>query len=66
MATAGAMWVIDWNRTSVSPIAFRSRLSAGGVSGADADADMDWAIPTSSGRPGACGRRASYAHWQAP
>ena len=25
MATAGAMWVIDWNRTSVSPIAFRSR-----------------------------------------
>ena len=26
VATAGAMWVIDWNRTSVSPIAFRSRL----------------------------------------
>ncbi len=26
MATAGAMWVMDWNRTSVSPIAFRSRL----------------------------------------
>jgi hypothetical protein len=25
VATAGAMWVIDWNRTSVSPIAFRSR-----------------------------------------
>src|SRR5258706_1457444 len=25
VATAGAIWVIDWNRTSVSPIAFRSR-----------------------------------------
>ena len=27
VATAGAMWVMDWNRTSVSPIAFRSRLA---------------------------------------
>ena len=26
VATAGAIWVIDWKRTSVSPIAFRSRL----------------------------------------
>src|SRR5947207_2216558 len=25
VATAGAMWVMDWNSTSVSPIAFRSR-----------------------------------------
>src|SRR5438132_14232482 len=28
VATAGAMWVIDWNRTSVSPMALRSRPRA--------------------------------------
>ena len=48
VATAGAMWVMAWNSSSVIPIASRSRLPAG----ADAGVDMDSAIPTSSGRPG--------------
>jgi hypothetical protein len=26
VATAGAMWVMDWNATPVAPTAFRSRL----------------------------------------
>ncbi len=30
VATAGAMWVMDWNSSSVSPIALRSRLTLNG------------------------------------
>ena len=49
VATAGAMWVIDWNRTSVSPIAFAfEACPTRGVSGAD-DGRGTWtpAMPTS-------------------
>ena len=33
VATAGAMWVMDWNRTSVSPIAPRSSPGSAGSAG---------------------------------
>src|SRR5687768_15829240 len=50
VATAGAMWVMDWNRTSVSPMAPRSRVCSPGL---DADEDI---VPPS---PPACAARSS-------